>query len=536
MSNPAAILEVKPLDSFGGESVLSKIGLIGTVCSFVMLDGVNGAVCSTLGKYLNGSFAVTADQIAWASIFYYVAKLYMLLVAARIQERFGQRRAFLGASIVLVLATAGGAFVANYPLLLVALFLQGASGGLIVALGLGALLAAFPRREQPLVLASYSLASVMFPATIVPALLGGCAYNFDWQDAYVMILPFGALGCGWLFWKRKSLSNSVVPNSAPIARIILLAIALFAIVYVLQQGNRNCWLEYPPIVWALLLAATCVVGIGFIETRGGPMFLRYAAFRYANFTYGSTVVLFVGIALFGSGYVISGFATGVLDYPVLQSGLVQLSGTVFATVSFLIIGIIVRFTKFPPVYIVRTGWLIFGAAMWGLGYAPSDLNFEGFASWLIVRGFALGCQFIPGMFLALTCLPPKDGVAAAGLFNFNRQLGALIGIAWLQTLQEHLTDRNQTVFGNALSSVNPNTMSYAQAAQHTLSLYGTQSWEAPPAAMTVTLQEAQRQWTSIAYNGCFESLALLFFFSFPLVILVRFLAMRFLKPPYVSNS
>jgi DHA2 family multidrug resistance protein len=536
MSNTVAILEVKPLDTFGGESILAKIGLLGAICSLVMLDGVNGAVCSTLGKYLTGGFAVTTDQIVWASIFYYVAKLYMLLLAARTQERFGQRRALLGASMVLVLATAGGWLAADYPSLLAALFLQGACGGLMVALGQGALLAAFPRREQPLVQASYMLATAMFPATIVPALLGGCAYNFDWQDAYVWLLPLGALGSGWLFWKRKSLSNPVVPISLPIVRATLLAIALFAIVYVLQQGNRNCWFEYPPIVWSLLLAVTCIVGIGFIETSGGPTFLRYAAFRYANFTYGSTVVVFAGIALFGSGYVISGFATGVLDYPVSQSGLVQLSGTVFATVSFLMIGIIIRSTKIPGVYVVRTGWLIFGAAMWNLGYAPSDLNFEGFASSLIVRGFALGCQFIPGALAALTCLPPQDDVAAAGLFNFNRQMGALIGVAWLQTLHEHLTDRNQTVFGNALSSVNPNTMSYAQAAQHALSLYGTPSWEAPPAAMAITLQEAQRQWASIAYNGCFESLALLFFFSFPVVILGRVLATRFLKPPYVSNS
>ena len=536
MSNTAAILESKSVDSIGVEAILSKIGLIGAVCGLIMLDGVNGALCSTLGKYLTGSFAVTADQIVWASIVYYFAKLFLLLLAARTQERFGQRRALLGASMVLVLATAGGVFVANYPSLLAVLLLQGASGGLLVSLGQGALLTAFPRREQSLVQALYMMATVMFPATIVPALLGGCAYNFDWQDAYVWMLPLGALGCGWLFWNRKSLSNSVVPISLPIVRMILLAIAIFAIVYVLQQGNRNCWLEYAPIVWASILAVTCIVGIGYIETSGGPTLLRYAAFRYANFTYGSTVVLFAGAALFGSGYVISGFATGVLDYPVSQSGLVQVSGTVFATVSFLIIGFILRFTKIPPVYIVRTGWLIFGAAMWNLGYAPSNLNFEGFAASLIVRGFALGCQFIPGALAALTCMPPQDNVAATGLFNFNRQMGALIGVAWLQTLHEHLTDRNQTVFGDALSSVNPNTMTYAEAAQHALSLYGTQSWHAPQAAIAVTLQEAQRQWSSIAYNGCFEALALLFFFSFPLVIVLRSLATRFLKPPYVSNS
>jgi DHA2 family multidrug resistance protein len=131
----------------------------------------------------------------------------------------------------------------------------------------------------------------------------------------------------------------------------------------------------------------------------------------------------------------------------------------------------------------------------------------------------------------LTCLPVEEDVAAAGLFNFNRQIGALAGVAWLQTLIEHKTDLNQTIFGGALSSTNPNVMSYAQSAQNALALYGTPPMQASHEAMTLALQEAHRQWASIAFNGCFESLALVFIFAFPLVALARILTTRFLKPP-----
>ncbi|HEY3914210.1 MAG TPA: MFS transporter, partial [Verrucomicrobiae bacterium] len=473
----------------------------------------------------------TPDQIVWGAIFYYVGKLYMLLLAAKLQQRFGQRRAFLTASITLVLATAAGAFVPNYPLFLLLLLLQGCAGGAMVAMGQGTLLMIFPRREQSLVQGTYALATVMFPATIVPALLGGWAYNIDWRDAYLGMIPFGLLGCGWLIWKRKLLSDSVSPTLFLPARIILMITALFAIVYVLEQGDRNRWLEYPPIVWASLLAVTCIVGLAFIETSGGETFLPYGSFRYANFTFGMCVIILAGIALFGSGYTISGFASGVLAYPVSMSGLVQLSGTFFATISFLSVGVLIRFTKFPPVFVILFGLLLFGTSMWQLGHAPSNLNFEGFASWLIVRGFALGCQFIPLTLMALTCLPPKEDVAAAGLFNFNRQMGALAGVAWLQTLLERKTDLNQTILGGALSSTNPNMMNYAQNVGNALALRGTAPAQASHEAMALTLQEAHRQWTSIAFNGCFESLALLFLFAFPLVVLARILTTRFLRPP-----
>jgi DHA2 family multidrug resistance protein len=508
-----------------------KSGFIFAVCCLVLLDGVNGAVCSTLGRYLNGSFSVTADQVTWGAIFYFVGKLYMLLISGKLQCIFGQRRSFLTASVALVLMTGAGVLIPNYPLMLLVLLLQGAAGGAMIALGQGTLLILFPRREQPLVQGIYALAAVMFPATVVPEVLGASAYNLDWRDAYLWMLPFGLIGCGWLFWKQKMLSDAVRSNPFLPVRVLLMVTALFAIVYVLEQGSRNRWLEYPPIVWAVLLAAACITGLAFIETRGGPTLLPYGAFRYANFTFGSCVVILAGIAFFGSGYVISGFAINVLDYPVSMSGLVQLSGTTLSVVSFLSIGIILRFVKLNPVFIILTGLLLFGTSMLSLGQAPSDLNFEGFAYWLILRGFALGCQFIPLTLMALTCLPPEDDVAAAGMFNFNRQIGALSGVAWLQTLHEDLTDRNQTIFGNVLSSASPNTMMYVQKVQAALALHGTPQSQIPSESMALTMREASRQWSSISFNGCFECLTVMFLFALPLVVSVRILTTRFLRPP-----
>lgn len=517
--------------SFADVFTFDRIGFLFAVICLALMDGVNGAAFTTLRQYFNGAFSATADQVTWAGICYFAGKLYMLLLAAKLQDRFGQRRTFVTMSLILVIATAATAFVPNFPLFLLTLLVQGCAGGAVLALGQGTLLFIFPRREQPLVQGAYALASVMFPATTVPAFLGIWAYHFDWRLAYLVIAPVGLLGHIWLLCKRKFLSNSISPPVFMGRRMFLLITAVFSIVYVLQQGERNRWLEYPPIVWALLLALACIAGFAFFETRGGETFLPYKAFEYANFTFGVCVVVLAGVALFGSGYVISGFAINVLSYPVSTSGLVQLSGTAFSTFAFLTVGVLLRFTKIPPPVFLLTGLLLFGTSMWHLGDAPSNLDFEGFASWLIIRGFALGCQFIPLTLLTLTTLPAKEDVAAAGLFGFNRQLGALIGIAWLQTLVETKTDQNQTIFGNAVSATSSNTADYLQSVQHSLSLYGAPDGQTPNAAMAIMMQEAHRQWASIAYNGAFESLALVFVFAFPLVVLARILTSRFLKPP-----
>ena len=310
-----------------------------------------------------------------------------------------------------------------------------------------------------------------------------------------------------------------------------MATSLFAIVYVLEQGNRNAWLEYPPIVWALLLAAVCLLGIAFAESGGGPTYLRYHCFKYSNFTFGLCVSLLAGACDFWKRF----------PDPRIRHQSPELSGLAkWACSTFrhniydtfiLIVATTLRFTKLPGLVFLLLGLMLFGVVMWHLGEVPSDIHFEGLIPWLNLRGFAVGFQFFALTLLTLTTVPAADDVAAAGLFNFGRQLGALAGTAWMQTLLEHLTDRNQTVFGNAVSWANPNMMNYAQNVQRALSLHGAPPSQTPPEAMALMLREAQRQWASIAFNGCFESLALLFLFAFPLVILARVLTARFLLKP-----
>ncbi len=530
MSDADTVLEPFPWERFKRESIATRIGFIAALSLVVLLDAVNGAMTSTLRRYLMGTFAATADQITWGTIMYYVSTLWALLLAANLQNRIGQRRAVLGSHLVLVLSTIGGAFITNYPSLLVVLLIQGASGGMTLAFAQGVLLMQFSRRDQTLVQPFYAMAAVMFPATAVQVYVGAFAYNLHWQYAYLCIAPLGVLGCGWLFWHQKLLDDRKVPSPVPVLKIVLLLTSLVAIVYVLQQGNRNRWLEYPPIVWSLLLAAACILGFAFTETDGRPTYLCYHAFQYANFTFGFSVAVLAGIAFLGGGSVIPGFTAGVLTYPVLTSGLVQLPAGAFGTISLLAIGIVLRLTKIPGVLFILTGQILYSIAMWNLGLAPSNSDFAGIVPWLCLRGFALGCLFLPLTLATLTSLPPRDDVAAAGMFNFSRQFGSLIGIAWLETLHEHLVDRNQTIFGNAFSAVSPNTIVYVEHAQNALSFYGTDT-QTSQAAMALTLQEASRQWASIAYNGAFESLAVLFYFSLPVVALIYILTKRFLKPP-----
>jgi len=505
-------------------------GLLISVTCLAALDGINGALSSTLRPYLTGSFSATPDEITWGAILYNTSKLFALLMAARLRERIGERRALLGASTLLILAMAAPIFITSYAALLIVQTLQGAGGGLIIALGQAALLTTFTRRNQPLVQAVFALAVVMFPATIAPALLGGFAYDSNWRQVYVWMTLLAAPACVWIFWRREHLSSATVSLTVPVVRIILLLTFLFCLVFELQQGNRHAWLQSPYVIGAGLLGLLCLLGLAFAETDGRPTYLRYSCFRYSDFTFGVLISLAAGVALSGSGNIIPGFLAGVLGYPVRHSGQAQLYAAGFATFTLLAVGLTVRFTKFPPFLFIVFGLILLGTSLWKLGELPSDTDFAGLLFWLAMRGFALGCLFLPLTLATLTRVPPADAAAASGLFNFGRQLGGLVGIAWMQTLQEHLVNRNLALFGETLSPSSPNFSSYLASVQEQLAVHGAQLLQLPATATAITLQEAQQQVATVAFNGCFQSLAMFFVFVVPVAVSIRVLTIRLLKP------
>ncbi len=512
---------VVPAESAALPSLAAATGLLGALCAVMLPDGVDTAMSSTLHLYLMGTFLVTPDEAAWISILYFASKLYALLLAVRVQERFGQKHALLAASALLVAATAASLWAAGYQALLVLRVLQGIGGGLVLALGQGALLTMFAHRRQPLVQAIFALAAVVFPVSVVPALLGYYAYQSDWRIPFGLTALVGTGGCIWLFWRRELLSERRVRTSVPVVRIILMATLLLCVTYVLQQGNRYAWIESSTMVRGLVLGALCLACLIFAETDGRPTCLRYQCFRHADFTFGMCVSLLAGTALFASSFTIPAFVGSVLAYPVWQNGWLQMQALGCAALSILTVGLVLRFTRFPAFLFIVLGLVLFATAMWSLGEVPSSVDSEGVKPWIMMRGLALGGLFLPLTIITLTAVPAAEAVAASGLFNFGRQLGGLIGIAWIQTLETHLAARNQTVFGQALSSLNPLLSQFARGAQDAL--------HGPIQTINALLvREAFRQFHSVAFNGCFASVAMLFAFAFPVVVTIRLVTARLL--------
>src|SRR6185312_2191130 len=231
--------------------------------------------------------------------------------------------------------------------------------------------------------------------------------------------------------------------------------------------------------------------------------------------------------LFGSNAVIALIPADVLGYPISRAGLLLAPSALCAIpVMFGVAWCIARM-RVPMFAFVGVGLVLFASAMWLTAALPPGVSFGALALRISLRGLAVGGLFLPLALLTLLPVPPRDTCAACGFFNFARQLGGLIGIAWIQTLAHRLDAGASTVLIGHLSAGNPHLSSYLAQAREAIAAGGSAVAQGA-GALVMAVQAFDRQTLALAADGCCQAVSLFFAVAVPIVIIVRILTSRLL--------
>jgi DHA2 family multidrug resistance protein len=202
--------------------------------------------------------------------------------------------------------------------------------------------------------------------------------------------------------------------------------------YVLEEGNREGWLESPSIVALSATAAVALITFVVHELESKHPVVDLSVFKNRSYAAGTGLNFLTGFALFSGSYMFSLFAGSVIHYSALDIGKVFLiAGTASVVVMpamgrlspkvdgriLLVIGVtIVAFSQYVASHLTQA------AGFWDL-VAPN-----------MIRSFGLGFIFIPVSVLALSALGPAQRGNATGLFNLTRELGGSLGTALMGML------------------------------------------------------------------------------------------------------
>ncbi len=387
---------------------------------------------------IQGAIGAGSDEGGWITTSYLVAEIIVIPLSVWLSQMFSVRNYLLGSALLFLVFSVACAFAHNLEQMIALRAMQGFAGGVLIPLAFTIIITTLPKAKQPVGLAMFALSATFAPA-IGPTIGGYLTENFGWEYIfYVNLLP-GALMIAMLWYglERAPMKLGLFWEGDWLG-IITMAVGLGALQTFLEEGNKNDWLGSPYIVKLAVVSAVALSLFLVIELRVKKPLLDLKLLLNRNFAIGNVVLFMMGIALYGSVFILPLYLARIQGYNAEQIGFV-LAWT--GLPQLVIIPFIPRLMKLIDVRILMAvGFALFAASNFMNIYMTADYSGEQLMLPNIVRAVGQALCFAPLTGVASSEIAPVNAGSASALLNVMRNLGGAIGIAVLQTF---VTKREQ---------------------------------------------------------------------------------------------
>jgi DHA2 family multidrug resistance protein len=387
---------------------------------------------------IQGAIGAGFDDGGWISTSYLIAEIVVIPLSAWLARVFSVRVYLLVNAALFLIFSAACALAQDLPQMIALRAVQGFSGGVLIPMAFTLIITLLPKAKQPIGLALFALSATFAPA-IGPTIGGYLTENFGWQYIFYVNLVPGGIMIAMLYasLEAKPMQLSLL-REGDWAGIITMAIGLAALQTVLEEGNKDDWFGSPFIVRLSVIAAVALTLFVAIElTTKRPLLNLRLLFR-RNFGFGILANFLLGLALYGSVYILPAYLARIQGYNAEQIGMV-LAWT--GLPQLVLIPLVPRLMKrFDPRILIAFGFVLFAASNFMNIYMTADYANDQLFWPNVVRAIGQALVMTPLSAVATAGIEAENAGSASSLFNMMRNLGGAIGIAALQTL---LTKREQ---------------------------------------------------------------------------------------------
>ncbi|MHA6886298.1 DHA2 family efflux MFS transporter permease subunit [Ralstonia pseudosolanacearum] len=391
---------------------------VGAVASIISATIVNVAIPD-----LSRHFVLGQERAQWVSASFMVAMTLAMLLTPWLLLRFGLRRTFSGALLLLGVGGLVGALAPTYGVMIAMRVVGGAAAGIMQTLPNILILRVFPEREQGKAFGLFGFGVVLAPA-LGPSLGGFLVELFGWRSIFFVVVPFTLLG--WAMARRfMAVDSSMAGEPKPLdwRGLLLVGAATVALLNGLVELHADAALG----VALMAVSAVCLAVFLFWQRRVASPLLDLRLFSYRQFAMGAVVAFIYGAGLYGSTYLLPVYMQVALAYTPSSSGLVLLPPGLALAATIVVAGRLTR--RIEPYRLVA-----FGLAALAASFLLMTINTRATGCLLLIGIAAIGRVGL-GFVLPSLSLGAMRGVdftlipQGSSAVNFLRQLGGAIGVS-----------------------------------------------------------------------------------------------------------
>ncbi len=413
------------------------IGVIGSTLGAFMAV-LNIQIVNASLADIQGAIGAGIDDGGWISTSYLIAEIVVIPLSGWLVQVFSLRRYLITNALLFLLFSAACALAHDLPQMIVLRAFQGFTGGVLIPLAFTITLTTLPKSKQSIGLALFALSATFAPA-IGPTIGGYLTENFGWKYIFYVNLVPGALMVAmlWASLEKGDMRLSLFKNG-DWPGIATMSIGLAALQTVLEEGNKDDWFGSPFIVRLSIIAAVSLTLFLVIELKSTQPLINLRLLARRNFGFGLLANFLLGVALYGSVFILPVYLSRIQGYNAEQIGMVLAWTGIPQLILIPLVPQLMR--RFDARLIIAVGFALFAMSNFMNIYMTVDYAKDQLFWPNVVRAAGQALVLAPLAAVATAGIEAANASSASALFNMMRNLGGAFGIAALQTF---LTKREQ---------------------------------------------------------------------------------------------
>ena len=483
-----------------------------------VLELIDTSIVNVAIPHMMGNLGATLDEISWVSTGYIIANVIVIPMSGWLSGYFGRKRYLTGSIMLFVAASFFCGAARSLGMLVLWRVVQGLGGGALLATAQATLFEAFPPSEVGIGQAMFGM-GVMVGPTVGPTLGGYIVDSYSWPWIFYINVPLGILAAILVYRYVRDTRHQIRAKTIDFLGIGLLTVAVGSLQWMLERGERNDWFESRFVTTLAVTSAVATALLLWRELTAAEPVIDLRVLKSRQLTAGVLFAAALGLALYGSIFVLPIFLQELHGFTAWQTGLVILPGALASAFTMAIVGR--NAARLDARYTVLVGTFLFLGSMYLLSRLTLDAG-SGDLFWpLVLRGVGLGLIFVPLTNASMADLSFKDLAQGTGLFNLTRQLGGSLGIAIIATLLTRFTKIERALLSDHLVAGSPDVTHRLDMISRGLVAHGISPLAAPQQALAILDRQLGAQASVLAFSKLYLLSGLVLVAGLPLMLLFR---------------
>jgi EmrB/QacA subfamily drug resistance transporter len=398
------------------------LGAVAFGLFMIMLDNtiVNVALPS-----IQRDLGIGISELEWVFNGYALTFGVLMLTGGKLADLMGRRRIFIVGLLIFTGASLACGLASSAEMLIGARVVQGVGSALMNPATLSIITATFPPRQRGMAIGIWAGVAAM--ALAIGPLVGGLlTQHLSWHWIFFINVPVGILA---VIVTRLVVSESRDTSAVQrldVPGLVTSAIALFALTYALIEANTYGWTS-GRIIGLFVVAVVGFAAFVALELRQRVPMLDLSLFKNGTFAGANSVMLLVGLAMFGVFFYNSLFIQNVMGYSAVQTGATFLPMTLLIILIAPIAG--KHSDHVGSRWLMGGGMALLSLSLFTFSRLDAASNFWNLLPGLLIGGFGMALVMTPTTAAAMGSVPVDKAGVGSAVLNSMRQVGGSLGIA-----------------------------------------------------------------------------------------------------------